>query len=48
MKPQPYTPSQQMINRVILYIHLGYSVTRLVQLFGVREATAYKLKQRFG
>jgi hypothetical protein len=37
-----------MINRVLVYIHLGYSVKRLVELFGVREATAAKLKSRFG
>ena len=38
----------EMIHRVLIYIHLGYSVKRLVELFGVREKTAQKLKERFG
>lgn len=41
MKPETVT-------RVLRYIYCGYSVSRIVQLFGVREKAVARLKDRFG
>ena len=38
----------EVLTRVLHYIHLGYSVTRIVQLFGVKEKAVDRLKRRFG
>ena len=38
----------EMLTRVLRYVYLGYSVSRIVQLFGVREKAVSRLKQRFG
>lgn len=38
----------ELCTRVLRYIYLGYSASRIVQLMGVREAAVIRLKQRFG
>ena len=38
----------ELLSRVLRYIYLGYSVSRIVQLFGVREKAVTRLKSRFG
>jgi hypothetical protein len=38
----------ELLTRVLHYVWLGYSVSRIVHLFGVREKAVVRLKQRFG
>ncbi len=38
----------EILSRVLRYLWMGYSVSRIVQLFGVREKAVTRLKKRFG